>query len=191
MQSKPNRAEKLETIRRTFEHMYDHELDVFFDKVRTRVWHPEPVFTVICGYRQSSKTETLLSMLISECIQRPDLHYYVVSKNIVWSTMWDRKISLWSSPVLPDIQFISEESFRAVLNREFSPDIFPTDKENIRLYVDLDTEEFTKQLMQHISLKNVRCTVLYENQKNELLEMYHKHGIPVLRINLTFTPGGA
>jgi hypothetical protein len=105
--------------------------------------------------------------------------------------MWDRKISLWSSPVLSDIQFISEESFRAVLNREFSPDIFPTDKENIRLYVDLDTEEFTKQLIQHISLKNVRCTVLYENQKNELLEMYHKHGIPVLRINLTFTPGRA
>lgn len=65
MQSKPNRAEKLETIRRTFEHMYDHELDVFFDKVRTRVWHPEPVFTAICGCRQSGKTETLFSMLIS------------------------------------------------------------------------------------------------------------------------------
>lgn len=189
MQSKPNRAEKLETIRRTFEHMYDNELDVFFDKVRTRVWHPEPVFTAICGCRQSGKTETLFSMLLSECIQRPDLHYYVVSKNIVWSTMWDRKISLWSSPVLPDIQFISEESFRAVLNREFSPDIFPTDKENIRLYVDLDTEEFTKQLMQYTPLKNVRCTVLYDNQKQETLEMYHNHNIPMLRVNLTFIPG--
>lgn len=33
MQSKPNRAEKLETIRRTFEHMYDHELDVFFGEL--------------------------------------------------------------------------------------------------------------------------------------------------------------
>ena len=37
MQSKPNRAEKLETIRQTIEHMSDQELDMLFDKVRTRV----------------------------------------------------------------------------------------------------------------------------------------------------------
>lgn len=191
MQSKPNRAEKLETIRQTIEHMSDQELDVLFGKVHPRVWHPEPVFTVICGYRQSGKTETLFSMLLSECTQRPDLHYYVVSKNIVWSTMWDRKISLWSSPVLPDIHFLSEETFRAALNHEFGPDIFSTDKENIRLYVDLDTEEFTKQLMQHTPLKNIRCTVLYDNQKEETLAMYHKHSIPMLRVNLAFTPGRA
>lgn len=192
MQSKPNRAEKLETIRQTIEHMSDQELDVLFGKVHPRVWHPEPVFTVICGYRQSGKTETLFSMLLSECTQRPDLHYFIVSKDNVWSTMWDRKIPLWSSPVLPDIQFISEEVFQAVLNHEFGSDIFPTDKGDVRLYVDLDTEEFTRQLIHHtIFLKNIRCTVLYDHQKQETLEMYHKHNIPMLRVNLTFTPGRA
>lgn len=189
MKSNLNRADKLELIRQTIEHMSDQELDTVFGKIQPRVWHPEPVLKAVCGYRQSGKTETLFSMFLSECTQRPDLDYFVVSRNNVWSTMYDCKNILCLNAIRPDIHFLSEETFNAALNHGFGPDV--TDRKDIRLYVDLDTEDFNQQLMQHISLKNVRCTVLYGNQKNELLELYHKHNLPMLRVNLAFTPGRA